>query len=214
MDMSGDLVFQLKASERHALASVGKVYILVAFLDLVSREGRDLTQEERLLLKQMIEQSDNDAATTLWRRAGGPDGLQEFLTRTRLGQVERAEDDSWGSMRASAVDLSVLLVRLYQGRLLDEKRTAIALDHLANIIDSQAWGVGLAREESRLETPRVYLKNGWYPEEDGWIVNSAGIIAGESGEYVLVLLTDAQPTFEAGRQLIGAAVLLLRERLL
>jgi hypothetical protein len=49
------------------------------------------------------------------------------------------------------------------------------------------------------EDTRVLLKNGWYPEDDGWCVNSAGIVVPpRKPDYVLVVLSCEQPSFEDG----------------
>jgi hypothetical protein len=46
------------------------------------------------------------------------------------------------------------------------------------------------------------LKNGWYPEAEGWRLNSAGIIVSPGAQYVLTILTDSSPTMESGIELI------------
>jgi hypothetical protein len=207
------VLYEQSGEQRHALASVAKVYILLTYLDKLAREQREPDSEEVFWLEAMIEESDNPSATRLWRLSGGFDGISNFLRAKGLPPIEPPENhDEWGTMRASAIDVGLLLSQLYQGWLLDPAGSALALDLLANVIEEQAWGVGIARQESGII--RTYFKNGWYPEEEGWIVNSAGIVAGPSGNYVIVLLTDQQPTMEGGIEYIEAAVRFVRSRLL
>jgi beta-lactamase class A len=209
MDTAGAVKFETDPNERHTLASVAKVYILAAFLDTVSSEGRMPTDYENTLLEDMIEWSDNDAATELWALAGGREGLRAFLARERVNRPIMPDDESWGDLRASARDVAALLLNLYKGRLLDEEYTQLALGYMADVADDQAWGVGLARHDDE----EVYLKNGWYPEEDGWIVNSAGIVAAGACEHIVVLLADSQPSLEEGKRFVNAAIGMLLEHL-
>jgi hypothetical protein len=209
-DMSGKVMFESHPGERHTLASVAKVYILVAFLDVLSKEDRLPSDEEHLLLEDMIRWSDNDSATQLWLLAGGRDGLQEFFADRRLPRIDLPENNEWGDTRASAREVGLFLRRLYQGRLLDEEYTDLALGYMEDVVDEQAWGVGLARREDIPDAAEVYVKNGWYPDEDGgWIVNSAGIVAGGPCEHVVVFLTDSQPSLEDGKLFVNTATSLM-----
>jgi beta-lactamase class A len=211
MSPSGRTMLQTRPRERHTLASVAKVYILVTFLDRVSDEGRPLSPEEEGLMEDMIESSDNDAASNLWRRAGGRDGVLTFLAEKGLHPIDVPRNDAWGDTRASAEDIAQLLLHLHQGRLLDADHTEIALSHMSRVIDSQSWGVGIAREEGSSGTTSVYFKNGWYPEDEGWIVNSAGIVENRFGPQIIVLLTDSQPTLEDGQRFLRGVMLLIEE---
>ena len=209
-DTRRGVLFRQNAAETHMLASVAKIYILAAYLDTLAAADREPTEDELWLMEAMIEQSDNVSASELWSSFGRYEGLAAFLQSRGLPAPQApSEEAAWGDMRASALDVSEVLTSLYNGRLLDDERTELALDLLANVIDSQAWGLGTARENAM-----TYLKNGWYPEEDGWVVNSVGIVDGRFGEYVVVLLTDSQPTFEAGVRIIENAVLFVRAALL
>jgi hypothetical protein len=48
----------------------------------------------------------------------------------------------------------------------------------------------------------VFLKNGWYPEEEGWRVNSAGLVETAADRYVLVVLVYPASGMEEGVRLI------------
>lgn len=209
LDTAEGLLYSQSDNRKRALASVGKVYIMIAYLDRIEREGREPTYWEYRMMEAMIEESDNRSATDLWELLGRTQGLAWFLWQDDLPAVEPADDDSWGSMRASALDVGLILRRLYNGWLLNRENTAYALQLLANVTESQDWGLGLMREFTV-----TYFKNGWYPEEGGWIVNSAGIIEGGAHDYVVVLLTDSHPTLEDGVGTIESIVRIVRAVLL
>jgi beta-lactamase class A len=211
VDTRRGVVFRQNAAEPHVLASVAKVYILIAYLDLLGQEQREPTPQELEQMEFMIEWSDNPSASDLWDVIGRSEGLDDFLQRKGLPRVEApAEEAYWGDMRASALDVANVLARLYNGSILDETNTALALDLLASVIEDQTWGVGTARAAGE----ELYLKNGWYPEEEGWVVNSVGIATSAQGDYVVALLADSQPSFETGVTMIETAVLYVRLLLL
>jgi beta-lactamase family protein len=251
-EMSGTPVFVTNPHDKHTLASVAKVYILAAFMDRVGRERREFTEEESTLMAEMVEVSDNSAATELYRRVGGRNGLLTYLAEHRMSSIEVPRDGSWGDIRASGTEVAQFLLNLYKGELLSPEHTKLALGYLSDIIADHSWGVGTAgdsgperdREMPNLgrgngapgqrpgdrdqpgTTPRpqrqtvpdsdrrdrVYFKNGWYPGDDGWIVNSVGIIDGVPSDYVVVLLTDSQPSFEDGQRYVDDAMRVLQER--
>ena len=205
LDTSGGIVYQKEGDQRYQLASVSKLYILTAYLDLIERQDREANDWEREMMAAMIEESDNRSAADLWDELGEVEGVQEFLKSKNLRTVEAPEVPAeWGEVKASALDVGILLRELYDGRLLSDEHTRFALDLLGNIIDEQAWGVGAAQDGTGAR--QTYLKNGWYPEEEGWTVNSAGIVDSESEDYVVVLLTDSQPSLEEGVSFIESAV--------
>ena len=221
IDGGHQLVMQSDAHRKFVLASVTKLYIMTTYLNLVASENRDLSGDERNLLADMIEASDNDAASTLWDRIGKAEGLQRYLASRQLPPVEvpAGDDESWGDVRADAVGVGSLLTGLYEGRLLPPELTAVALHLMSHVIDSQSWGIGVVTRydkqapESGAAAQQVYLKDGWYPEDDGWVVNSAGVIARGAEHYVVVVLTDGQPSFQAGVELIEAATAFAAEQL-
>jgi beta-lactamase class A len=72
-------------------ASIVKVDVLATLLLQAQDAGRTLTAQERHLATNMIENSDNDSASTLWARIGNAAGLGRAnkrlgLTQTKGGQ--------------------------------------------------------------------------------------------------------------------------------
>jgi hypothetical protein len=195
----GTPLLQLDADERFVLASVSKVYLLVAYLDHRYQEGVKLSDADMDLLQPMIRVSDNNSASAIWRKIGKEDGLAEFLESKDLPQVGQTEEGSWGTLTASAGQVADLLWRLTSGQLLDPESTQVAMSLLEDIHEEQDWGVSAGADDP---AARIFLKNGWYPEEDGWRVNSAGTVQAPDEGYVLVVFSYPDETFAEGIALV------------
>jgi beta-lactamase class A len=171
-------------------ASVVKVDILAALLLKASREGRTLTGAERRSAAAMIRTSDNDAASTLWRRTGGIASTARAvgLTATRQGT-----DGDWGETLTTAEDRVRLLGDLAgpHGSVPDG---TYVLDLMASVADDQNWGVSAAAGAGE----RTALKNGWYPTSGGWILNSVGRVTGADTDLLIAVLSRGHPSYAAG----------------
>ena len=177
------------------LASVAKLYILFAYLDRLSQAGRGPSAEDYALMRAMIVVSDNTAASKLWKRIGGPNGLASFLRARGLEPIHTHDEDEWGSLRASSAQVAGLISQLLAGRLLDPTSTGLSLSLMSQVSSGQRWGVSAGVEPGSVTAG---LKDGWYPEANGWSINSAGIIVTPRSQYVLVILSDRAPSFREG----------------
>jgi beta-lactamase class A len=194
------LVLGRQPDSPFVLASVAKIYILTAYLDQLAREERKITESDMELAQAMIEFSDNRSATVLWKRIGGAPGLAEFLKAHSMEPLWPAgEENEWGTLQATPQQVATLLWDLTLGRLLDPESTQIVFALLSHVTEDQRWGVSAG-----VTAPgaRVYVKNGWYPEEDGWRLNSAGVVRTPSTDYVLVVLTEAAASMDSGIDVI------------
>jgi beta-lactamase class A len=50
----------------------------------------------------------------------------------------------------------------------------------------------------------VAVKNGWYPESEGWSINSIGYIKGSRKRYAIAVYTQSNPTMRYGIDTIEA----------
>jgi beta-lactamase class A len=171
-------------------ASIVKVDILATLLHKASREGRTLSTSEQRLAAAMIRHSDNDAASTLWRRTGGIAATTQVfgLTSTRQGA-----DGDWGETSTTAEDQLRLLAHLADphGAV---PNGAYVLDLMATVADDQNWGVSAAAAPGE----HTALKNGWYPTSDGWILNSIGRITGAATDLLIAVLTRGHRSYTPG----------------
>lgn len=199
LDSEGGLLLEYESERPFVLASVAKLYILVAYLHDLEQRGVQPSDADMALLEPMIRVSSNYAASTLWRMIGREEGLAAFLESQGLPVVTTVEAGAWGTLSVTAGQVAELLWRLQAGELLSPELTQLALGLLSDIHDEQSWGVtaGLT-----LPGSIAFFKNGWYPEVEGWRVNSAGAVQTPEDDYVLVVLTDSAPSFESGIALV------------
>jgi beta-lactamase class A len=191
----------LNSSAHFDSASVVKVTILSALLREAQEQHRYLTRTEAALAREMITESDNDAASDLWADVGRP-GLQHFLSLAGMTRTYLGAGPYWGLTQITAYD-EVLLLRLllHQNRVLDTRSRDYVLGLMARVIPSQRWGVPAA-------APRhltVHVKNGWLPlDPHGWRIHSIGVFTGRGGGYSIVVLTQDNPTMWYGIDTIEA----------
>jgi hypothetical protein len=191
----------LNSSAHFDSASVVKVTILSALLRKAQEQHRYLTRTEAALAKEMITESDNDAASGLWDDVGRYD-LQHFLNLAHMTQTYLGPGPYWGLTRITAYN-EVLLLRLLLNRnsVLDTSSRDYVLDLMARVIPSQRWGVPAGAPTSLT----VHVKNGWLPLYPyGWRINSIGAFTGRGGGYSIVVLTQDNPTMTYGIDTIEA----------
>ncbi|MGP3922150.1 serine hydrolase [Streptomyces sp. 8N616] len=187
---------------RFATASIVKLDILAALLLQAQREGRALTLVERENAERMIKVSDNDAATYLWQRIGGPDGLAE--ANRQLGLVETTPGTSWGLTTTTASDqLSLLRAITTSHSPLTPENRAYAHGLMTQVERDQAWGVSAAADPGT--TPA--LKNGWLPRSATglWVVNSIGEVRHDGHRFLVAVVSDDQQAMDPGVQQVETA---------
>lgn len=187
-------------------ASAVKVLIMAMLLRLAQDQGRALSEDETALIEQMIVVSDNDAADILWFEIGGADGVTAFLAANGLSGITPDPEGYWGDTLATPVAVASLVYLLASGQLLDAERTAFALQLMTSVTPEQAWGI---TSGAVAEGDIVGLKNGWYTDDDGWVVNSAGFVIPPGGgrAYAIAVMSDQLPEMEDGVAGIeGAAI--------
>jgi Beta-lactamase enzyme family len=185
-------------------ASVVKVDILETLLS--ASDGTGLSSDNQGLAEQMIEDSDNDAATSLWYGAGGAAGLAAYnnqagLTRTTPSACVVCADfpwPGWGLTTTVPDDQITLLKQLIEpGPVLTADERQYALSLLENVTPDQAWGVSGGVPAG----VTVALKNGWLPLNDAntdWQINSEGWVSGDGRDYIISVLTTGNPTEQYG----------------
>ena len=170
---------------RNDTASIIKVDILEA--RLYQTHGR-LSAHERSLATAMIDQSDNNAATSLWNADGAAAGIAVYNRRIGLRCTSFDPHGHWGLTLTCAQDQLRLLAELAQpDSLLTAYSRSYELYLMEHVSSTEAWGVsgGLP-----LTGVTVALKNGWLPHRHApWVVNSIGIVQGDGRRYHIAVLT-------------------------
>ena len=168
--------------------------------------GTGLAASDRSLAQQMIEDSDNDAATSLWYEVGGPDKIRSFNAAAGLSRTSPSSCvvcpgfawPGWGLTTTVPADQIALLRELVEpGPLLTPADRSYALSLMENVTPSQRWGVSGGVPAG----VTVALKNGWLPldsSDTNWQINSVGWISGHGRDYLMAVLTTGNPTEQYG----------------
>ncbi|MFG2575388.1 serine hydrolase [Streptomyces sp. NPDC048481] len=203
-------VLDLASGERAAYgggvfetASIVKADILAALLLRAQDEGRRLTAAEKTYATAMIETSDNDAASALWRAIGGAGGLDAANERLGLTGTEGGAGALWGLTRTTAVDQLTLLRQVFgNGSVLGEASRTYLRTLMGKIAAGQDWGVSAAADGSAWA-----LKNGWLPRSTTglWVVDSIGRVSAGGRDYAVAVLSNGSATQADGIALVEAA---------
>lgn len=184
-------------------ASIVKVDILAALLLQAQDAGRHLTASEKSYATTMIENSDNTAASALWRTIGKAEGLD--AANERLGLTDTAGGDGmlWGLTQTTAADQLTLLRQVFgdDSELSEASRTYLqAL--MGQIEADQHWGVSAAADGSRWA-----LKNGWLPRSTTglWDINSIGRVTVDGRDHLVAVLSKGNSTQAKGISLVESA---------
>ena len=187
-------------------ASVVKLDVLETLLAERGRSGTELSAGDQTLAEQMIEDSDNDAATSLWYEVGGASGIRSFNSAAGLADTAPSSCvncpgfpwPGWGLTTTIPGDQLTLLRALVEpNSLLTNAERSYALSLMENVTPAQRWGVsgGVPAQAT------VALKNGWLPlnsADSDWQINSVGWISGSGRDYLMAVLTTGNPTEQYG----------------
>ncbi len=179
-----------------ALASVSKLALTVAVLERAEREQRELTWAELGQLQLMLSESKNEPAVALWEEFGA-EGVTSALVAYSISGFEMPPDEQWGDMAASAEDVALVMSLFASDAspLSDDARHEV-LSLLQSVVPEQRWGVSAGIDFSDAADTVLAIKNGWYPEDKVWRVNSAGAVAvSGQADYVVVVLSDGETNF-------------------
>ncbi|WP_367324400.1 serine hydrolase [Streptomyces sp. HUAS ZL42] len=184
-------------------ASIVKVDILATLLLQAQDAGRHLTAAEKSYAAAMIENSDNAAASALWRTIGKAKGLEAANERFGLTGTEGGDDMLWGLTQTTAADQLTLLQQVFgeDSELSEASRTYLQ-GLMGRIADGQRWGVSAAADGSAWA-----LKNGWLPRSTTglWDINSIGRVTAGGHDCLVAVLSKGSTTQAKGISLAEAA---------
>jgi hypothetical protein len=185
-------------------ASIAKVDILATLLLQHQRAGTPLSQRQRVLAAEMIEKSDNKAATDLWDAIGRGNGLRNANRKLGLRHTTPGPGISWGLTSTTIDDQLRLLADLTsRDSPLSARSRSYELGLMRHVAAGQAWGVTAAATPGT----RSAVKNGWLPDGSytRWVINSIGVIHADGQEILVAVLSKDQPSESAGIGLAEAA---------
>lgn len=204
--------WRLGDGRAQAEASVVKLDILETLL--ARQDGTGLSAGDQSMSRLMIEDSDNDAATSLWNEAGAAAGIGAYndkagLTRTTPSQCVTCAGfpwPGWGLTTSVPYDQLTLLKQLVTPGphpLLSPAQRSYALSLMEHVTPDQRWGVSGGVPAG----VTVALKNGWLPLNDtntNWQVNSVGWVSGAGRDYLIAVFSTGNPTEQYGIDTINA----------
>lgn len=185
-----------QAHHQFKMASAVKVGILMA---LMHQTNGKLTAQEKQWATTMIVNSNNPATLALYNRPalGGASGLQQAFQQ--LGMHHSVAKTKFGTSITTAKDQIKLLKHLYYpSKYLDATSQAYLQRLMSQVEADQRWGISAGASQ-------YTVKNGWLylDQKSGWIINSLGQVQLSTGrKYLLVVLTDHNPSQASGQQLI------------
>src|SRR5215472_3503973 len=195
---------------RQNAASIVKVEIMGAALHEAETARRRLSVDEQALIQAMIENSNNDAATAVLAKIGGPGALKRFdmlagltgTTPSTLKYIPGTPLPGWGLTKTTALDEVRLIKRFaYPNSLLSGRDREYGLNLMEHVESDQAWGIsgGVPTDAT------IALKNGWLPLANrGWQINSIGWVSGRGRDYVLAILSNRAPSYPYGVETVSA----------
>jgi hypothetical protein len=211
-DVRTGQTWQLGNGQAQPEASVVKLDILETML--ATPRGAALSAADQALARSMIEDSDNDAATSLWNEDGGAAGLTYYGDRAGLTQTTPSPClacagfafPGWGLSTTVPQDQLTLLKQLIvpgPHPLLSGAARSYALSLMEHVADGQRWGISGGVPAG----VTVALKDGWLPLDaaaTNWQVNSVGWVSGQGRDYLIAVLSTGDPTEEYGIGTISA----------
>lgn len=190
----------LHLRERFETASVVKVMMLTAFLQMRSAQHRGLSASDRSLLYPMIHISDNNAASAVFSIVGS---AAVSRVAREAGMSDYAPGVGWWAFtQTSAADQARFFFAL--DRLIPKQFWGYARGLMAGIEPSQSWGVPpVARPRWR-----VFFKTGALPSQG--LFNEVARLERPGLTFTIAVFTDGDPSMSYGEQTIeGVAATLL-----
>lgn len=178
-------------------ASIVKVDILCTLLYQSQKSHRALTSEEKKLATTMIENSDNDSASSLYNDAHGAAGVDKANRVFGLSQTTAGTGPYWG-LTTTTTDDQIRLLRLVFTR--PSVLTVTSQDYVQHLMSrvetDQRWGVPAAADHGT----RVLVKNGWLPDPDTgrWEINSIGDVVYHHQHVLIAVLSDDNASEDSG----------------
>jgi hypothetical protein len=190
-------VYAENADTQVPTASIVKVLVLLVVLEQAHQDHRPVSENDLALLWPMITESDNDATSQLWEQIGRGQAVSSYLGSVGVSGFTPDPGTSWGASFASARSMAAILGKLLNGEILDAPSRALAMRMLDAVVPEQRWGVSAGTDPTSGD--RVDVKDGWYPGEEGWRVNSVGIVRPRTGDpYAIAIVTGGRVSWQEG----------------
>ena len=202
VDVTKGTRYAYNPTGRFIMASTIKVGLAMAAYERSRRTGVPLTAAELDRMADMIEWSDNTAATYFFAKIGGASGFAAYLGRIGVSgwSPYAPRPSSWGWSSVNPVTGRRILGKLWRGQagVTSAARSRI-LYLMRHVVSSQRWGVG----DTAPAGSSVAVKNGWVVgPDDHWAVNSTGIVVASGHTWIVAIYTRANSGYSAGVDIV------------
>jgi len=185
------------SKNKYPTASIIKVFILTYKMSL-----GELTDDDKILATQMIEDSDNDATTEMTVSLGGIYQFPKLFQK--LDMKNSNINQTWGLTQTTATDQLKLLNELfYRHKIISQSDSNYIINLMNHVNEDQDWGISTGVSDDTV----VELKNGWLPLNDNYqnaIVNSIGHVKNDNVNYTIAILSNGGHTQDAGIDYVNA----------
>jgi beta-lactamase class A len=202
IDRTTGLTVEANADATFQTASIVKFDILATRLYQHQQAGTSMTSHEKSLAFSMITESDNDAATALYRLDGQASGMAE--ANEAFGLKVTVPNAAWGETHTTPADQLRLLSAVMDpnGPISDASRQYI-LSLMSKVDPQQRWGITAAAGP---DATNVYVKNGWDTiDQYGGMRgdNSIGRIIEPGHDWLIAVMSDYNRSDGAGHTIDG-----------
>lgn len=174
-------------------ASVSKAMLLVAYLNRLAEDQKELAPTHKAQLDLMIRVSDNAAASAIYSHVGHK-GLHRFAEEAGMADFEVS--GSWASARITAADQARFFARMHE--LAAPEYQAYVRILLSSIVPRQAWGI----PEIAHPDWQVFFKGGWLTTRRGSLVHQVARLEEGASSLTIAILTNGNPSGPYGRETI------------
>jgi beta-lactamase class A len=176
-------------------ASIAKADILATLLYQAQQAHGSLSAAEQDLATVMIEDSDNNAADSLYNDAGGASGVDAANKVFGLRDTTAGYGVKWGLTTTTANDQVRLLRQIFTTPSeLSASSQAYIQRLMRHVTPEQAWGVPVVADSGT----GFAVKNGWLPAPKLWAVNSVGSVTHNGHHLLIAVLSHYNYSYGGG----------------
>ena len=180
------------------MASTVKVPILLTLLSQAEAAGRSLTGTEVSLATSMIDNSDNDAAQTLYESIGWDGAVGQYMNAIGISGITM--DSAFGYSMTTPVAMTKLLSLLLNGTILNQADRQFALDLMGHVESDQQYGVGVTAPANS----SFVMKAGWVVAPDNtWTTGSVGMVSVNNSTYVIAVYAQGHDNIDDGWSVVN-----------
>jgi hypothetical protein len=215
LDVTRGMTYSFNADKQFLVASSIKVPIMLTLLSQLEAKKKKPTATQISLMTSMIEHSDNDSATELYKEIVWERGIRNFMKSVGIAGLNPAPTTTgWGYSTTSPAAMVALLARLNAGTILNKADCDFALMLMHHVEADQQVGVGDSSPAGAI----VQMKDGWIDIDDTasgpYVVNSSGIVSKAGETYVISIYTIRDRNYPVGFAIVRHVALVVGQKLM